>query len=75
MISMKLGNNSPVSFWSNGAPQTPCNIAISQDAAETKYVKFQVGQGSKTVTDTYTGLAQTVTQLTYDQVIVRPTQH
>jgi hypothetical protein len=74
VIPMKLGNNSPVSFWSNGAPQTPCNIAIYQDAAETKYVKFQVGQGSKTVTDTYTGLARTVTQLTYDPSYVRPTR-
>ena len=66
VIPMKLGNNSPVSFWSNGVPQTTCNIAIYRDAAEAQYVKFQVGRGSRTVTDTYTGLTQTVTQLTYD---------
>jgi hypothetical protein len=66
VIPMKLGNNAPVSFWSNGIPQSTCNIAIYQDAAETRYVKFQVGQESKPVTDTYTGLTQTVTQLTYD---------
>ena len=63
---MKLGNAAPVSFWMNGQPQSPCNIAMYKDATETQYVKFQLGEGSKTVTDTYTGQTQTVTQLTYD---------
>jgi hypothetical protein len=65
-IPMRLGFADPISFWMNGQPQTPCNIALYKDAAETQFAKFVVGEGSKTVTDTYTGQTQTVTQLTYD---------
>ena len=65
-IPMSLGFADPISFWMNGQPQTPCNIAMYKDAAETQYAKFVVGEASKTVTDIYTGQTQTVTQLTYD---------
>ncbi len=65
-IPMNLGNASPVSFWRNGTSQSPCNIALYKDAGETQYAKFQVKEVSKTVTDTYTGQPQTVTELAYD---------
>jgi len=65
-IPMSLGFADPISFWMNGQPQTPCNIALYKDAAETQFAKFQVTEESKTVTDIYTGQMQTVTQLKYD---------
>jgi len=65
-IPMNLGNASPVSFWMNGKPQSTCNIALYKDAGETQYAKLQVSEASKTVTDTYTGQTQTVTELAYD---------
>ena len=65
-IPMNLGNAAAVSFWINGQPQTPCNIAMYKDAAETQFAKFQLTEASNTVTDTYTGQTQTVTQLAYD---------
>jgi hypothetical protein len=65
-IPMSLGFADPISFWMNGQPQTPCNIAFYKDAAETQYAKFQVTEAPNTVTDTYTGQTQTVTQLAYD---------
>jgi hypothetical protein len=64
-IPMSLGFADPISFWMNGQPQTPCNIALYKDAAETQFAKFVVGEASNTVTDTFTGQTQTVTQLTY----------
>ena len=65
-IPMNLGNAAPVSFWMNGSPQSPCNIDMYKDAAETQFAKFVVTEASKTVTDTYTGQTQTLTQLAYD---------
>ncbi len=65
-IPMNLGNAAPVSFWMNGQPQSPCNIVMYKDAAETQFAKFQLTEASNTVTDTYTGQTQTVTQLAYD---------
>jgi hypothetical protein len=65
-IPMNLGNAAPVSFWMNGQPQSPCNIALYKDAAETQYAEFQVTEAPNTATDTYTGQTQTVTQLAYD---------
>jgi hypothetical protein len=65
-IPMSLGFADPISFWMNGQPQTPCNIVMYKDAAETQFAKFVVDEASNTVTDTYTGQTQTVTQLTYD---------
>jgi hypothetical protein len=58
--------NAPISFWLNGAKQTNCDIAFFTTPAGTQFAKYRVNQVSKTVTDTYTGLTQTVTQLTLD---------
>ena len=63
--------SSPISFWSNGLPQTPCEIVFYKTAAESgtnaQFAKYQITETSKTVTDTYTGLTQTVTELVYDK--------
>ncbi len=69
-IPNQLASNAPISFWKNGVPQTTCNLVFYKTAAETgpnaQFAKYQVGQTSKQVTDLYTGLTQTVTELTYD---------
>jgi hypothetical protein len=70
-IPNQLGSNGPISFWQNGVHQNNCDLAFYKTAAETgptaQFAKFRVGEASKQVTDLYTGLTQTVTELTYDQ--------
>jgi hypothetical protein len=61
------GGNFPISFWLDGKPQTYCDVAFYTAANEQQFAKYRVGEQSKTVTDTYTGLKQTVTQLVLDQ--------
>jgi hypothetical protein len=68
-IPGKSAGSAGISFWRNGV-KTTCDIVFYKTAAETgpqaQFAKYQVGEGPKSVTDTYTGLMQTVTQLTYD---------
>jgi hypothetical protein len=59
--------NAPISFWLNGKPQTYCDIAFYTSSTEQQFAKYRVGELSKTVTDTYTGLKQTLTALVLDQ--------
>ena len=85
-IPNQLGSNGSISFWQNGVRQDTCELVFYKTAAETgptaQFAKFRVGETSKQVTDLYTGLPQTVTELTYDQAycvansssaLVRPT--
>jgi hypothetical protein len=65
-IPGKLGAAAPISFWLNGVPTSSCDVVLYKDAAGTQYAKFQVGEESKQVTDIYTGLTKTVTQLKWD---------
>ena len=59
-----IGSNAAVSFWQNGVAQSSCEIVFYTSKGD--HANFQVGETSKSVTDTYTGLKQTVTELTYD---------
>jgi hypothetical protein len=70
LIPKQLGSNAPISFWQNGVQQNTCDLVFYKTAAETgptaQFAKFRVGETSKQVTDLYTGLTQTVSELTYD---------
>ena len=70
-IPNQLGSNGRISFWQNGVRQDTCDLVFYKTAAETgptaQFAKFRVGETAKQVTDLYTGLTQTVTELTYDQ--------
>jgi hypothetical protein len=70
LIPNKLGSNAPISFWQNGVHQSTCDLVFYKTADETgpnaQYAKYRVGEESKQATDRYTGLTQTLRQLTYD---------
>jgi hypothetical protein len=70
LIPNKLGGNASISFWQSGVKQTTCDLVFYATAAETGptavFAKYQVGETPKAVTDLYTGLTQTVTELTYN---------
>ncbi len=67
-VSIPGGNpgNAPISFWLDGVHQTSCDLAFFADSAGTEVAKYRVTETSKTVTDTYTGSTQSVTELTLD---------
>jgi len=65
-IPGKLGAAAPISFWLNGVPKSTCDIVLYKDAAGTQHANYQVSEESKPVTDIYTGLTETVTQLKWD---------
>jgi len=65
-IPGKLGAAAPISFWLNGARTLTCDVVLYKDAAGTQHANYQVSEESKQVTDTYTGLTETVTQLKWD---------
>lgn len=55
--------NAPISFWLNGVRQATCNIAFFTAPDEKQFAKYQVTETTNQVTDTYTGLQETVTEL------------
>jgi hypothetical protein len=65
-IPGKLGAAAPISFWLNGDRTLTCDVVLYKDAAGTQHANYQVSDESKKVTDIYTGLTETVTQLKWD---------
>ena len=70
-IPNQLGNNGPISFRQNGFVKPPAISSfrrlLPKPGRRPNLSKFRVGETSKQVTDLYTGLTETVTELTYDQ--------
>lgn len=56
-----IGLGTPFSFYlADGTRHDPCEVAVFEDAAETRFVKFQLSEVSYSVTDAYSGKPYTV---------------
>jgi hypothetical protein len=63
-IPNQTGSSVKFSFWKDGVKQPTCDIFLYADAAETSFVTFRLGEETRNVTDTYTGLQPQIRSLT-----------
>jgi hypothetical protein len=63
--------NAPIAFWLNGQRRPGCVVVLYTTAAGNQYAKYRVTETTKSVTDTYTGLQQTISELALDRSYCR----
>lgn len=67
-IPNQEGGAASLSFWQNGVHQQFCDVTFFEDAAEEHYATWRIGERTRTVTDTYTGLQHEVPELTFNRL-------
>jgi hypothetical protein len=63
-IPGQTGSSVKFSFWAGGVKQPTCDVFLYATADESQFVTFRLGEETKNVTDTYTGVLQSVRALT-----------